>query len=492
MPTGATDLTHPTTNCIKVAIIGAGITGLSAAHRLIKQARSLSIDINVSLFEATARAGGVIETKAFDSSILEGGPDSFITQKPAAIDLCRELGINDRLIPTSKQHRRAFVAFRNRLHVVPEGFILLAPTYLWPVLKSTLLSPFGKLRMTLDLVLPKADNQLDDESVASFVSRRFGKETLDRLAQPLYSGIYAADPRELSLRATMPRFIELEERHRSIILGLRHEQFSSKTINEQESGARYGMFLSLDHGMSLLVDKLLDSLPPNTLNTLTPLSKLSRSHTKWGLTFANGTTESFDYCILATPAWESARLLSELSPPLAHELASITYASSIVINFVFDRDNINHPLDGFGFVVPEIERKSITACSFLSIKFPNRAHGNRIILRAFLGNALHPEICDLDDEALQSAALSDLTHYLAIIGKPQITWLKRWPNSMPQYRVGHLGLISRIRSRLGSLEGLILAGAAFGGVGIPDCIISGETAAHTIIDQVREKYLSRT
>jgi oxygen-dependent protoporphyrinogen oxidase len=384
------------------------------------------------------------------------------------------------------------VAFRKKLHPVPEGFILLAPTRMWPIVTSAVLSPFGKLRMALDMVLPATDQKFTDESLASFVSRRFGKEVLDRLAQPLLGGIYGADPELLSLRATMPQFLEAEQQSGSVMFGLRQAQRSEDGSRERrwdksESGARYSMFVSIDKGMSVLVNTLIGKLPENTLKTSTPLLAISRSTAGWELTFEDGQTESFDFCILAIPAWESARVIREIDSSLADDLASIEYVSSAVINFVFDREQISHALDGFGFVVPEIEHRTITASSFFSIKFPGRTKDNQVVVRVFLGNTLHPEVYELDDQEMKQRALLDLSHYLGISGTPKLSWLRRWPRSMPQYEVGHLDLVSRIRRKLERLPGLLLAGNAFEGVGIPDCVRSGENAARMIIDQIRKR-----
>ncbi|HEY9869060.1 MAG TPA: protoporphyrinogen oxidase [Candidatus Obscuribacterales bacterium] len=478
----------------KVAIVGGGISGLAAAHRLTELSLQHGFPLEVSLLEAGRRLGGSICTRSYGDFIVESGPDSFITQKPWALELCQRLGLANRIIQTNDKYRCTFVAFNGKLHALPDGFVMLAPTQWTSFLQSSLFSWPGKLRFALDLFVPaKSDDQ--DESLASFVRRRFGREALERVAQPMIGGVYTADPEKLSMKATMPRFLELERSYGSVIRGLARQKKGGPPEPEPESkiadgsaraapesGARYSMFVTLDDGLQVLVDALAERISRSAICLDTPVSKVvpAPGNGIWNVVLASGETLTVQAVVLATPADVTARLISEADPALEADIASISLASSVVLNFVYARKDIPHPLNGFGFVVPAVERRSIIACSFSSVKFPRRAPEGKVILRVFMGGALQPEIYELSDQEIESAARSDLAVYLGITGAPLSVSLTRHPRSMPQFRVGHLDLVSRIEQQVGRHRGLALAGNAYRGVGIPDCIHSGEQAAESV------------
>lgn len=456
----------------RVAVIGGGITGLAAAHRLVELARAAGRPLDLRLLEARERPGGVIASERRDGCLLELGPDSFLSEKPAALALCARLGLEPRLVGTQEAYRRTYVVRAGRLVPLPDGFLLLAPTRLWPLLATPLFSWPGKLRMALDLVLPRGTG--DDESLAQFVTRRLGREALARVAQPLVGGIYTADPAALSVAATMPRFLELERRQRSLILALWREQRRARQ-RETGSGARWSLFLSFDGGMQCLVDALAQRLPEGVLRCGRPLAALRRAA-------AGGWTldgEPVDAVLLATPAPASAALLRPVDAPLAGELAAIPYASSAIVTLAYRREDVPHPLDGFGFVVPHCEGRALLAGTFASLKYPGRAPQDTVLLRAFVGGALQPALLDLDDAALQQRVRDELAALLGITSAPLFARLARWPQAMPQYVVGHVARVARIRARAAAC-GLHLAGNAYEGVGIPDCIRSGEQAAEAL------------
>lgn len=370
--------------------------------------------------------------------------------------------------------------------------------------------------MALDLLLPR--RQLNggntDESLAQFVRRRLGTEALERMAQPMVGGIYTADPEQLSLRATMPRFLEMEREHRSLIRALRkqgrspavsrgsEDGGSSPTLDAETSGARYSLFLSFDRGMQVLTDKLEERISnfrfPISNNThgeakaairvntavesiiLEPEALGGDSSPKWKLETSGNETMVADAICLALPAYASARLLRNPDPQLAAELAGISYASSLTINLAYKREDIPHPLDGFGFVVPFIEKRTLIACTFSSVKFAGRAPRGHALLRAFVGGALQPELFELSEAELLSRVREDLRELLGIERAPLFAEVSRWERSMPQYHVGHIERVKRIEERIASLLGLVLAGNAYSGLGIPDCIRSGEAAADNI------------
>ena len=492
----------------RIIVIGGGISGLAAAHRILERSRDAGLRVNVTLLEAGPRLGGIVHTEERDGFLLERGPDSFISEKPHALELAKRLGLESQLIQTNPNHRRSFIVRNAKLLPVPEGFNLLAPGRLLPFLGSDIFSWRGKARMAMDVLLPrkassgKASNaEESDESLAEFVRRRLGREALERMAQPMIGGIYTADPETLSLRATMPRFLEMERQHRSLILALRrnataqgsNSHASNSKIDGGTSGARYSLFLSFALGMQVLTDTLAKNLsamnetaggPSIRLDTrveslqLTPESDQT---VRWRVTTNTHETVQANAVCLALPAFAAARLVLDLDSQLASELEAIPYASSATINFAYKREDIPHPLDGFGFVVPFIEKRSIMACTFSSVKFAGRAPDNCVLLRAFVGGALQPEMLDLTEAELISRVRSDLRALLGIERAPIFSEVSKWENSMPQYHVGHLARIERIRKRLASLPGLALAGNAYTGPGIPDCIRSGQLAGEEIV-----------
>ena len=355
-------------------VIGGGLSGLAVAHRLVERAATARRPVEVVVLEAKDRLGGAIWTRRRDGFTLEGGADSFITNKPWGVDLCRRLGLGESLIGTDPQHRRSFVVREGRLVPVPEGFVLMAPNRLGPILTTPILSWRGKLRMLMDLVLPRKDDD-GDESLASFVKRRLGREALERLVQPLVGGIYTADPAELSLRATLPQFCKMEREHGSLIRAALYNARRNRSGERDASGARYGLFVTLADGMDTLPRALAAALPPGTVRLGAAVRRIGRPDpvSPWRVETLDGPPIDADAVVLTTEAHASARMIDGFDPGLALDLRAIPYASSAVVNVAYRRDQVAHPLDGFGAVVPAIEGRSILAVSFLSVKFPGRA-----------------------------------------------------------------------------------------------------------------------
>src|SRR5687768_825662 len=454
----------------RIVVVGGGISGLAAAHRLVE----LGVDKSrITLLEASGRLGGTLETRNRDGFLLEGGPDSFISEKPEAVALAKRLGLESRLIETNEQLRRSFIVRNGRLRPVPEGFQLLAPSRVWPFITTDIFSLSGKLRMAADLLLPRQNGTLD-ESLASFVRRRLGREALERMAQPMVGGIYTADPETLSLRATLPRFLDMERDHRSLILAMMRQGQKAGT-----SGARYSLFLSFDRGMEVLVTALANVVPNVRLNTR--IEELSFDSRTWRLKTNSDESFAADAVCLAVPAYTAAKLLENVNPHLASQLNAIRYASTATINFAYPRAAIKHPLNGFGFVVPFIEKRSLIACTFSSVKFKNRAPEDHVLLRAFAGGALQPEMFARQD--LVTRVEADVRELLSIDRSPLFTEVAKWERSMPQYEVGHLDRVQAIEAEVQALTGLALAGNAYRGAGIPDCIRSGETAAERLLNE---------
>jgi oxygen-dependent protoporphyrinogen oxidase len=468
-----------------VAIIGGGITGLAAAHRLRELALSNQRPIEIVLFESDARLGGALETLHHNGLTIETGADSFLSEKPWAMNLAGRLGLSSQLIRTQEQFRKTMVVRRGRLLPIPEGFSLMAPSYLGPVLRSSLFSPLGKARMMFEPLVP-CRRMTTDESLASFVTRRLGREVLDRVAQPLAAGIYTADPAMLSAQSTMPRFVEMERRYGSVIRGLRAAARTRDTDSRHISGARWSLFVSFAGGIEALVNALSERLP-RVIRYNSQVRQLVRDdNSGWSLVLADGKRYSAALAICAAPAFEAARLLEPHDSRTAAALAKISYASAATVNLVWPMADFPHPPDSFGFVVPVIERRKIIAGSFSSLKFPARAPADLLLARVFLGGALQTAMMELDDSAMVTAARDEFRALLGVSAPPLFTFVRRWPRSMPQYAVGHRDRIAEIRSEAAQLPHLLLAGAYLDGVGIPDCIHSGETAAEAAFAKLAE------
>jgi len=471
----------------RIVVVGGGISGLATAHRLIELRREREIDLEILLLEAAERLGGVIATERIGDFIVEAGPDSFITEKPWALRLCERLHITSRLIPTNVKHQNVYVVRNGTLELLPEGFLLLAPTRLWPLIRTPLFSWRGKLRMALDLVLPRGRGN-SDESLALFVRRRFGSEVLKRVAQPLIGGIYAADPEELSLSATMPRFLEMERNCRSVIWALWKEQRHRLRNRQVGSGARWSLFVTPAGGMQELVDVIARHLPSGTVRLSHRATALRPGAAKksWTVTVNGAEKLEADGVILATPAYASAQILSLFSPELAEELSAILYSSTATVSLAYRQEEIPRGLNGFGLVAPAIESRSIIACTFSSVKYPGRAPPGYGLLRAFVGGALQPSLFEQDDRAMEDSVRQELRDLLGIAAPPNFCRIYRHPFSMPQYHVGHRERIRRIETLAGQFHALALAGNAYGGVGIADCIRSGEEAAERILAALKE------
>ena len=473
----------------RIVIIGAGIAGLAAAYRLTRPDFCPYLDPEVLLLERSSRAGGSISTYELEDYTLELGPDMFQTAKPEALDLCNELGLSEHIVPTNEAFRRTFVAFGGQLHALPEGFQMLAPSQLGPFFSSSLLSLSGKLRMAMDLLIPKKSDH-GDESLAAFVRRRFCQEALDRIAQPMAGGLYTADPEVLSLQATLPRFLDMEQKYGSVIRGLmqdKKQNGSSGTVTGGADGAvagcRYNMFASLDRGLGMLVERLVGSVPPDTLHFQCPIVAIEKGTRgkAYDIFVANGTVVPCDAVIVTTPAYAAGDMLTQLSKEASSELKSIKYASSAVMNLIYNRADIPHALDGFGFVVPAIEKRAILACSFASVKFPGRCPPEKAVLRVFVGGALQQDVFEYTDEQIECLMWEDLNTYLGLKSVPLLSLITRYQRAMPQYNIGHVDLVNGIREKLNQYPGIAIAGSAYEGVGIPDCISSGYKAARSIV-----------
>lgn len=468
----------------RIVVIGGGITGLAAAHRLIEKSQEADREVEIILLEASGRIGGVFGTEQIDAYTIETGADSFITNKPGGIELAKRLGMEDRLISPNKEFQRSLILHRGKTVVTPVGFNLLAPSQVWPMLKTPLLSPLGKVRMAAEFFVPP-NKSGEDESLASFVRRRFGQEMLDRIVQPMVGGIYTSDPETLSLKATLPRFVEMERERGSLIKGLRKKSKREKQ-SKHASGARYGLFATPKAGMSDLLNTLLAAIQDRVAVRLnTKVTSLAKTSTGYSLQVEGGETIEASAVILALPTYRSAELLTTISTQLSGALQEIEYASSAILVSGHNLADIKHPLNAFGLVIPHIENRKILAVSFLSRKFPQRAPEGKAILRTFIGGAMQPEEIEKTDRQVIESALTELNEILGVSGTPDFTRLVRYNRAMPQFSVGHLDRLATIRELASQFPKIGLAGNGYEGVGVPDCITSGEAAANSVWDSVQ-------
>lgn len=474
----------------RVVIIGGGIAGLAAAYYMQTRGQGKA---EYTLLESAPVLGGKIVSARAKGFVIEGGPDSFITQKTNALDLCRELGLGDELIGTNDAARQVFVWSRGKLHPMPEGVMLIIPTKLTPFLKSPLISWRGKMRMGLDaLIPPKRDGA--DESLAHFVRRRLGAEALDKIAEPMIAGIYVADAEYLSLASTFPRFIDMETRYGSLLRGvIAQRRVATQTRgaagNHNGSGNGNGkptvsMFMTLRRGVQQLTEAMISECDARTLRTNQRVTRVRRRGSAYEVVSSDGSTLHADAVVLATPSYITAGLLREMDPALAAELEQIPYVSTATISFGFKRSEIAHPLRGFGFVVPRSEKRNILACTWSSTKFNHRVPQDHVLIRAFVGGAHNEGLVDHNEATLTRLAREELRAMMSIAAEPVITQVYRWHKANPQYQVGHQARVASIEERAGHHPELYLIGSAYHGVGIPDCIADGARVTQAILSTV--------
>src|SRR5579863_2085660 len=410
----------------RVAVIGGGFSGLAAANRLAELCTRDDRPLELVLYEAGARLGGVVETRTMMGDYrVELGADSFITNKPWAVDLCRRLGIADRLISTDARYRRSLVLRHGKPLPVPDGFQLLSPVDVGAVLRSRIFSWPGKLRMAMEYLVPRSSSEVD-ESLAHFVRRRFGSEALERLVQPLVGGIYTSDPEKLSLKATLPRFLEMEREHRSLIRALKRQKAIGCSDDPTASGARYGLFATPAGGISELVEALNGKVASAaTVRLDTEVERIVPHAVGRGFTLElpAGMQAQFDAVIIALPAFRAAQLMEGFAARAAVALDSIEYASTAIVVSGHKLADIQHPLDAFGLVVPAIEKRKILAVSFTSRKFPGRAPDGCVQLRTFVGGAMQPELLNQSDDDIKLLVQRELEEIFGVTWRPDFIYL---------------------------------------------------------------------
>jgi protoporphyrinogen/coproporphyrinogen III oxidase len=467
----------------RVVVIGGGIGGLALAWELQEEAGRQGVPLEITLLEGEERAGGSILSERVDGCLVEGGPDSFVTEKPWAHKLVQELGLGDHLSPTNETSRKTYVLWRGRLHALPDGLILLVPTRIAPFVFSRLFSWPGKLRMGLDLILPRRKAG-GDETLGDFIRRRFGGEALDKLGEPLVAGIHSGDPETMSVRATFPRFLEMEAEERSLIIAMLKRMRAAKAAREAAkkrggSGVPRTMFMTLDDGLGLLVDEIVGRLPPESVRLGEPAVGLRQGEAGWTVETPQAGYEA-DVVAITVPAYVAGALLEPLSGELAEELRDIPYVSSATVTLAYDRAKFPAQPDGFGAVIPKGEKRRIKAFSWVTTKFFGRAPAETVLIRVFI-RATRGETEGMNEDNLIALAREELADILALESPPLWARAYRWDRAMPQYVVGHLDRVDRIERKIAELPGLVLAGGAYRGSGIPDTVrVSRERAVEIV------------
>ncbi len=470
-------------NVKRVAIIGGGTSGLAAATVLDPAARAGKIEY--AIFEAAPRLGGVLVTERVDGCVIDAGPDSFLTEKSWGLDFVRALGLGHELIGSNDIERKTYIVVNNRLVPIPDGLMFLVPTKILPMLTTPLFSLGTKLRMAREWFC-KPDGLEREESVAQMVERHFGREMVERLADPLLSGVYGGDTDKLSAAAVLPRFVEMERRYGSLSRGMltaRRHRLAAAPASASGPRPQPPLFTSLRGGMQQLVDTILGRILPEAARLNTPVAGLAREADAWWVQPRDAQAERFEAVILSLPAPVAAALLPATEAELSTELKAIDYSSSVIVLMGYDIGAFATMPPGFGFLVPHRERRRMLACTFVHKKFPHRAPPGRGLIRAFLGGASDQAVLSLSDEEILSTVRRELREITGLAAEPRFTRVFRWDRAMAQYEVGHIGRVARIEQITSHIPGLALAGNYFRGIGVPDAIATGLMAASRTLER---------
>ncbi|MGD0793774.1 MAG: protoporphyrinogen oxidase [Terriglobales bacterium] len=462
----------------RIAIIGGGISGLSAAYTIEDKRRS-GTPVQYVLFESSPRLGGVLVTDRVDGCLVEAGPDSFLTEKPWAADLCNKIGLGDQLIGSNDSERKTYIVARGKLVVMPDGLMFMVPTKIMPTVFSPLFSLRTKIRMAAEWFHPPRKAS-EDETVAEMVKRHYGREMVELLADPLLSGVYGGEASQLSVRAVLPRFADMESKHGSLgraMLAARKKMGAAANVPARP------LFTSLKEGMQQMVDALVARLDANSLKTSSLVQLVIRQDDAWTVS-AGYQSDQFDAVIIATPAHAAADVLQSADENLSRDLGEIKYSSSVTVTLGYDEKVRRSLPPGFGFLVPRSEGHRMLAATFVHNKFPHRAPENRALVRCFLGGARDEQILQTSEEEILEIVRGELRQIIALNAEPLFARVYKWKSSMAQYSVGHLERLQRIEALRQKLPGLALAGNGYNGIGVPDCVRSGAEAAGKILAEM--------
>lgn len=469
-----------------VVVIGGGIGGLAAAERITRESAA-----DVTVVEGSSRFGGHVRTERHDGFTMEAGPDVMLASKPAGIELARRAGLGDRLVGTNPRVCGSYILSRGRLRRIPEGLTGLVPSKLAPFATTSLLSPLGKLRVAMEYFIPPRRHDRD-ESIEQFVVRRLGREMYDHLVEPLLSGISAGDGARLSVQAMFPQLREYERAHGGLVRGMlasrrRVHQSGTRKPTHPLTG-----FVSFADGLGALPDGVVNVLRERgdggrrvTLRTNAPVRRVERqADGEFVVELRDGESLRADAVVVATPAFVAADLVRTLDAELASLLGEIEYTSTVTMSLAYPATAVARPLDATGYIVPRISGRPVLACTWSSAKFEGRAPEGHALFRLFLGGVNRGSFVERTDEELTAIARQEMGDIMGVTAAPELVRIERFARAMPQYNVGHLARVDRIEARVANLPGLALAGAAYRGVGIPDCVRSGERAAERVVDHV--------
>ncbi len=460
----------------KVAIIGGGVSALACAVTLKERG------INFTLFEKKNVLGGKILTEKHDNFVIEAGPDSYLPEKFWSVQLIKKVGLEKEMLCTNDEFKGTYIYSNGRLHPLPEGVMLMVPTMIMPLVKSSLISWAGKIRMGLELFIPpKRDNS--DESLADFVTRRLGRECLEKIAEPLVAGIHTSNPDNMSVLATFPRFVEMEKNYGSLIKGMLALLKKMPPKNENSSKMTY--FMSLKDGMQQLVSACEDFIGKENIVTNMGVKEVKKGEKGFSIVFDDDSCQDFDYVVFATPSYVTMELVKSIDRELSELLSTIEWSSSATISLAFRKKDLKVKLPGFGFIVPRVENKRINASTWSSIKWSYRAPEDYVLIRSFVGGGHHEELVDLDDEAIVKIVMEELKDIAKIDTSPLLSRVYRWFKGMPKYTVGHLDRISKIFEAAKRHKGVYLIGCSYRGIGIGDCVKIGFDAASEIEKELK-------
>lgn len=480
----------------KIVIIGGGISGLASAYSIEEEAEKKGKAFSITLLEKNSRIGGNIITEREDNFLIEGGPDCFLSEKPWALRLCEKLGMNDRLLCTNDKYRKTFILWKGHLHELPEGLMLMIPTKMLLLLRSTLISLPGKLRMAMEPFIPRKKSD-KDESLSEFVRRRLGQEVLDKIAAPLVAGVHAEDPDTMSVKSRFPRFVEMEDEYGSLIRGMMAKGGKMRnppvpTFNKGGEGgilSKRTMFMTLKNGLYNLPDTIVKNLKGTKILTNKEVYKIDKFVSEgkeniYKISLKSGEILDADAVILATPSYETARLLSGLNSSISDILNQIPYVSTATVSLCYKKEMIFHPMNGFGFLVPKPENRKITGATWVSRKFSYRAPDDSVLIRCFLGGSHNEELVYLNDRDMIKMVREELMDIMGISAEPILTRIYRWEKAMPQYTVGHEVRLSILDERLSEHPGIFVTGSAYRGSGISECIKDAQITAEKVLNKL--------
>ena len=471
----------------KVIIIGGGIAGLAAAVHLKSGAKAYGKNIEVLLLEKNNRIGGKILTEKHDNFLIEGGPDSFLPEKVWSVNLARHLGLEPEMLPSNDQFKGTFIYSRKRLHSLPEGVMLMVPTSFWPMAKSSLISWPGKIRMGMEVFMPKRKSR-DDESLASFVTRRLGRECLEKIAEPLVAGIHTSNPDNMSVLATFPRFVQMEQKSGSLILGMisamknRPHATLSGPSRPGRDAPKMTYFMSFKNGMQALPQACAEHIGKDSIRINAGVKVVEPKGKGYSVILESGETLQADHVMLASASYDSLEMVKDFDSNLAAKMGVIEWSSSATVSIVFKKEDVRVPLRGFGFIVPRVEGRRINAATYSSIKWSYRAPDDTIMVRVFVGGGHHEELVrELDDASMVRMVLEELDTVLGLKANALFSKVYRWYKGMPKYTVGHLEQIAVLDRMLATHQGLHLIGCSYKGIGIGDCVHEAQIAAEKIL-----------